>query len=255
MVELVDTVDSKSACSNTVLVRVQSSARLYNWDFLMSWILDYSPIFFDFDGLLVDTEHLHFQAYQKMLENRGISIPWSFTNFAAIAHKSSEGLRKIITTHAPKLVEKESWEALYDQKKSEYGKLLETGILDLMPGALTILETVQMAKIPHAVVTNSTRKQTKIIREKIPELNNIPYWITREDYKSPKPSPDAYIKAIDVLGKSDNMLGFEDALRGINALKRAAITPVLICSPDHPQMSEVPKDSMHYYPSLTSIYQ
>ena len=221
----------------------------------MSWILEYSPIFFDFDGLLVNTEHLHFQAYQTMLENRGVSFPWSFTDFAAVAHKSSEGLRKMITAHAPTLVAEQSWEALYDQKKSEYGKLLEAGTLGLMPGAQTILETVQMAKIPHAVVTNSTRKQTEMIREKIPVLNNIPYWITREDYESPKPSPDAYFKAIEVLGKSDNMLGFEDALRGINALKGAAITPVLICLPDHPQMADVSKDSMHYYPSLTSIYQ
>ena len=221
----------------------------------MSWILEYSPIFFDFDGLLVNTEHLHFQAYQKMLKNLGVSFPWSFTEFAAVAHKSSEGLRKMITAHAPTLVEKQSWETLYDQKKSEYGKLLEAGSSDLMPGAQTILETVQMAKIPHAVVTNSTRKQTEMIREKIPALNNIPYWITREDYDNPKPSPDAYIKAIEVLGKSDKMLGFEDALRGINALKGAAITPVLICSPDHPQMTELSKDSMRYYPSLTSLYQ
>ena len=190
-----------------------------------------------------------------MLKNLGVSFPWSFTEFAAVAHKSSEGLRKMITAHAPTLVEKQSWETLYDQKKSEYGKLLEAGSLDLMPGAQTILETVQMAKIPHAVVTNSTRKQTEMIREKIPALNNIPYWITREDYDNPKPSPDAYIKAIEVLGKSDKMLGFEDALRGINALKGAAITPVLICSPDHPQMTELSKDSMRYYPSLTSLYQ
>ncbi len=221
----------------------------------MSWILEYSPIFFDFDGLLVNTEHLHFQAYQRMFEHRGVSFPWSFTNFAAVAHKSSEGLRKMITTHAPTLVAKESWEVLYDQKKSEYGKLLEAGSLDLMPGAQTILETVQMAKIPHAVVTNSTRKQTEMIRDKIPALNTIPYWVTREDYENPKPSPDAYLKAIKILGKSNNMLGFEDALRGINALKGAAITPVLICSPNHPQMDEIPKDSMRYYPSLTSLYQ
>lgn len=131
----------------------------------MSWILDYSPIF-DFDGLLVNTEHLHFQAYQRMLEENGASFPWDFPSFAAVAHKSSEGLRKLITSHAPALVKSKTWDILYDEKKGEYAKLLEAGSLDLMPGAQTILETVQMAKIPHAVVTNSTRKQTEMIREK-----------------------------------------------------------------------------------------
>ena len=219
----------------------------------MSWILDYSPIFFDFDGLLVNTEHLHFQAYQKMLERNGASFPWDFPSFAAVAHKSSEGLRQLITSHAPMLVASKTWETLYDEKKKEYAKLLEAGSLDLMPGAQTILETVQMAKIPHAVVTNSTRKQTEMIREKIPVLNNIPHWITREDYENPKPSPDAYFKAIEMLGKSDKMLGFEDALRGIRALEGAAITPILVCPSDHPQMDDLSKDSLHYYPSLTNL--
>ena len=219
----------------------------------MSWMLDYSPIFFDFDGLLVNTEHLHFQAYQNMLEGHGALFPWDFSSFAAIAHKSSEGLRKLITSHAPALVKTHSWENLYDQKKDEYAKLLEAGNLELMPGAQTILETVQMAKIPHAVVTNSTRKQTEMIREKIPVLHNIPHWITREDYENPKPSPDAYLKAIEILGKSEKMLGFEDALRGIHALQGAAITPVLICSATHPQMEELPQDLIHHYPSLTAL--
>jgi HAD superfamily hydrolase (TIGR01509 family) len=218
----------------------------------VSWILDYSPIFFDFDGLLVNTERLHYQAYERMMERNGVSFPWDFPTFAEVAHKSSHGLRELITSHAPTLVDTLSWEALYDQKKEEYAQLLEEDNLDLMPGAQTILENVQFAKIPHAVVTNSTRKQTEKIRGKIPLLNKIPHWITREDYQHPKPAPDAYLKAIEVLGKSGKMLGFEDSLRGIRALQGASITPVLICPSDHPQMAEVPKDSLRYYPSLVA---
>ncbi|MDN3509672.1 MAG: HAD family hydrolase, partial [Candidatus Neptunochlamydia sp.] len=174
--------------------------------------------------------------------------------FAAVAHKSSEGLRELITSHAPTLVASKTWGTLYNEKKSEYTKFLETGSVDLMPGAQIALDTVQMAKISHGVVTNSTRKQTEMIREKIPTLNNIPYWITREDYENPKPSPDAYLKAIEVLGKSEKMLGFEDALRGIRALEGAAITAVLVCPSDHPQMADIPNNSLHYYPSLTAIF-
>lgn len=219
----------------------------------MSWILEFSSIFFDFDGLLVNTEHLHYQAYQRMMEENGTTFPWDFPTFAGVAHKSSHGLRELITSHAPNLVKSKSWETLYDQKKDEYAKLLEAGDLDLMPGAQTILETIQMAGIPHAVVTNSTREQTEKIREKIPVLNKIQHWITREDYENPKPAPDAYLKAIEVLGKSDKMLGFEDALRGIRALEGASITPVLVCPQDHPQMTEISEGSLRYFPSFQEI--
>lgn len=221
----------------------------------MRWFLDYSPIFFDFDGLLVNTEHLHYRAYRQMLERHGVSFLWDFPTFASVAHKSSQGLRDLITSHAPALVEEKSWETLYAEKTQEYVQLLEGRNLELMPGAKTLLETVHMAKIPHAVVTNSTREQTEKIREQLPVLNLVPYWITREDYKNPKPSPDAYLKAIEILGRSDKMLGFEDALRGIHALEGASITPVLVCSPEHPQMADISQDTYYYFPSLEQIHQ
>ena len=219
----------------------------------MSWILEYSPIFFDFDGLLVNTEHLHYKAYKTLLESYGISFPWDFAAFASVAHKSSTGLSTLITAHAPKLFEKLDWNAFYEQKKAAYVKLLEEGGLELMPGAKEVLDLVQKAHIPHAVVTNSTLKQITLIREQLPILKKIPHWITREDYANPKPAPDAYLKAIEILGASEKMLGFEDALRGIRALEGAAITPVLVCSSDHPQMAEVFPGSLKVYTSFTEI--
>lgn len=219
----------------------------------MNWILEYSPIFFDFDGLLVNTEHLHFKAYKNLLEKHDIAFPWDFHSFAAVAHKSSEGLRNMITAHAPNLLQSFSWEDLYAEKKTLYVQLLNQGGLELMPGANSILHLVQEAQIPHAVVTNSTYTQISLIREQLPLLQSIPHWITREDYQAPKPAPDAYLKAIEVLGSSEKMLGFEDSLRGIRSLEGASITPVLICSPDHPQMHEVPEGSLRYYPSFTDI--
>lgn len=253
VVKLVDTVDSKSAYSDIVLVRVQSSAFGF-FVCAMHWILDYSPIFFDFDGLLVNTEHLHFQAYQKMLEKNGVSFPWDFFSFALVAHKSAEGLRQLITSHAPELVSSKSWERLYHEKREEYAKILAAGHLQLMPGAKYLLEMVQKAKIPHAVVTNSTQNQTDMIRKKIPFLNTISHWITREDYLHPKPAPDAYRKAVERLGGSKKMLGFEDTLRGALALESASITPVLICPLDHPQMGEVAGKSWRHYPSLVNLF-
>jgi len=196
----------------------------------MNWILKYSPIFFDFDGLLVDTEHLHFKAYQRLLANHGISFPWDFSTYLTVAHKSSSGLRKMITAHAPTLLASHPWDTLYEEKKAAYVQLIGEGGLTLMPGAAEVLKRVHAEGIPHGVVTNSTRKQISIIREQLPILATIPHWITREDYERAKPAPDAYLKAIEIIGSSDIMVGLEDSLKGINALQGASITPILISS-------------------------
>ena len=220
----------------------------------MHWILDYELIFFDFDGLLVNTEYLHFTAYQQLLKAHDVSFPWDFSTFVGIAHQSSEQLRKTITDHCPTLIEKETWEKLYREKQRYYSKLLETHHLEFMPGVPKLLELVQQHRISHAVVTNSTHHQVSSIKRHLPLLKSIPIWITREDYTHPKPAPDAYLKAIEVLGGAkEKMVGFEDALRGIRALEQAHITPVLICPSDHPQLNQIKRDSLPYFPSFKEL--
>src|SRR3990172_6839619 len=47
----------------------------------MHWIYQFQLFLFDFDGLLVNTEDLHFAAYQKMCCDRGFELKWDFERF------------------------------------------------------------------------------------------------------------------------------------------------------------------------------
>lgn len=221
----------------------------------MDTILDHAPLFFDFDGLLVNTEHLHFRAYKKMLESRSASFPWDFRSFVAVAHRSAEGLRTLITSHVPELVASAGWETLYAEKQAAYEQFLLQGEIALMEGVERLLSLVAEADIPRAVVTHSRRTQTDRVREALPILNTIPHWITRADYKEPKPAPDGYLEGIARLGASDRMLGFEDSLRGVSALEAAGIPSVLVCFPDHPQLSDLSKHSCTFYTSFVALLE
>lgn len=187
-------------------------------------------ILLDFDGLLVNTERLHFQAYQKMCEACGFSLPWDFVTFCSIAHRSSIGLKEKMYADLPELYASEpSWDVLYKEKKTEYIKLLSEGAVELMPGAGRFLLHLEQKKIKRAVVTNSPKEQVDLIKQQIPLLQTIPVWITREDYKNPKPEPDGYLKALAKLAEpGDNVLGFEDTLRGYSALESAEIEGIVV---------------------------
>ncbi len=201
----------------------------------MNFLQQYDIFFFDFDGLLVNTEQLHYQAYKALIENHDFEMHWNFHDFALIAHTSSDGLKRAICEKYPPL-NQFPWEALYREKKQLYEALLTSQKLNFMDGAEEVLDLVQDKR--HLVVTNSTKAQIDVIKESLPRLKKIPTFITREDYLNPKPSPDGYLKAIELFGqKSDRMIGFEDAMRGIKSLQGANIHPVLICSSDHPQLS------------------
>lgn len=79
----------------------------------MDWIKEFSLFLFDFDGLLVNTEYLHYQAYQKLVASYGFNLGWSFEKYCSIAHASAEGLRIEILAQFPQLRNKGSWDTLY----------------------------------------------------------------------------------------------------------------------------------------------
>ena len=222
----------------------------------MDWIQKFDLFLFDFDGLLVNTEDLHFAAYQEMCRRRGFSLDWTLAQFFEAAHLSSTGIKEGIYRRFPELQAQEpQWEVLYAEKKQIYQELLSRGELALLPGVEKILQELEKLNKRRCVVTNSTAAQVNAIKEKIPLLKTIPHWFSRESYKEPKPHPECYEIAIQQLGyPKDRMIGFEDSLRGLKALRGAGVpVTLLICPSDHPQLKQKGLLEGFYFPSFEAI--
>jgi len=188
----------------------------------MDW-QNYDLICFDFDGVLVDSESLHFEAYKQMCAKRAISLKWDEEEYAQFALYSADGLKKALLEEYPQL-RQVPWEQLYAEKKAVYQTLLEEKI-ELMPGVQELLEKLQ--GLPTCVVTNSARSQIEKISEMHPILRTIPRWITREDYTKPKPDPECYRLAAK---NAKRVIGFEDSPRGLTALVGSGADAVLVTS-------------------------
>ena len=215
----------------------------------MKWIRDFQLFLFDFDGLLVNTEHLHYQAYVNMLAERGHSMPLTLANFLELAHLNAMAWREALYAAIPDL--EPQWEILYREKKKAYLALLSTGKVELMPGVEKLLNALAHANIRRCVVTNSMLDYVKLICAHIPVLKALPHWITREDYEKPKPSPECYLKAIALHGKpGDRIIGFEDSVRGLRALQQTPALPVLICSRHHPLLEIATQGNVIHSESL-----
>jgi HAD superfamily hydrolase (TIGR01509 family) len=190
---------------------------------------------FDFDGLLVNTEHLHYQAYLVALAERGISLDWSFPAFCERAHLNGDALREALVAEAPQLAGE--WLQFYEEKKRAYQALIVRGKIELMPGVAELLAALEAKQARRCVVTNSTRLQTDLIKGVLPLLKTLPHWITREDYTRPKPDPEGYLRAIALHGQpGDRIIGFEDTIRGLRALQRTPALPILVCPHHHPHV-------------------
>jgi HAD superfamily hydrolase (TIGR01509 family) len=221
----------------------------------MQWIQQYQLFLFDFDGLLVNTEALHYQAYIKMCADRGFQLPWDFDRYSEAAHHSATGLREQIYAEFPGLEAQEpDWDILYAEKKKAFANLIAAGSTPLMPGVAQLLNALEKANIKRCVVTHSALPFIQTIRQQNPILDSIPHWITREDYLHPKPHPECYQIAIDRLAQEgDRIIGFEDSPRGFQALSGTQATPVLVCPPNCAYVDRY-RLQAKYYPNFASMH-
>lgn len=221
----------------------------------MKWIYNFQLFLFDFDGLLVNTEEIHFMAYKRMLSNRGFKLSWSFDQYCNIAHYSSDGLQIKIYEDFPKLKEIEPvWKVLYSEKKQAVIDLINEGLVQLMPGSESLLNALSAANINRCVVTHSPDELISAVRKQNPILNTIPNWLTREHYKEPKPNPECYLKAIEKLAKpGDKIVGFEDTPRGLMALMGTKAKSILVCQTKYPEIPDFLQKGVVHYSAFTDI--
>lgn len=218
----------------------------------MRWVDDFQLFLFDVDGLLVDTEGVHYQAYVNTMASLGYRLEWSFGKYCELAHINATAIKEGLYADFPDL--DPNWEGIYEKKKQAYLTLLSSASVKLMPGVQELLEILKEKNIQRCAVTHSLLEQVLLIRLRLPILDTIPHWITREDYEKPKPDPECYLKAIQLYGKEgDRIIGFEDSVRGLKALRGTSALPVLICPPHHSLLDIAMEGGGVYFESFDKI--
>lgn len=223
----------------------------------MQWIHNFDLFLFDFDGLLTNTEELHYKAYKRMCAERGFDLDWDFARYCKVAHYESDAIRFQIYDKFPELEKLEpSWPVLYLEKKKYMIELLNSGDVEMMPGAERLLKALDEANIKRCVVTNSPLEQIKIIQKHQPILKTIPNWVTRENYKHAKPHPECYEYAIKTYAnEKDRIIGFEDTPRGMWALMKTRALPVMVCAVAYPEIPDLKKAGALHYQSFDELLE
>jgi dTDP-4-dehydrorhamnose reductase/beta-phosphoglucomutase-like phosphatase (HAD superfamily) len=166
------------------------------------------PIFYilDLDGTLLDTDILHYNAYKKAFSTYGKEFcTWETYN----------GLLSI------EVYCKEALGTLYDCVKQEKQRVLcEENTISFMSGAEIFLEWLVQTRQNFAIVTNTSANTVRFFQTKVPLLQKVTQWITREDVKAPKPDSEPYRTAVERFSRSESyILGVENTFTGFVSLK------------------------------------
>jgi beta-phosphoglucomutase len=222
---------------------------------MMQQMDDFQLFLFDFDGLLINSEEIHFLAYKRMCAAHGCLLDWSFDHYCQTAHYSGEGLRTQLFALFPELEAIDpTWHKLYAEKQAIVQQLFMEGAAHLMPGVQEFLERLSQTNATSCVVTHSPDQLVNVMRKKFSIFDTIQYWITRGSYSKPKPHPECYLKAIELYAKpQERVIGFEDTPRGLTALLGTRAKPVLICTAQYPEIPAFISQGVSHYPSFNAF--
>jgi HAD superfamily hydrolase (TIGR01509 family) len=181
----------------------------------------YEAILFDFDGVLADSEPVHFECWQEILRTYGLQLDWQTYLDHGIG-KSDRLLLSMLCNQSDPPMEIERLVAEYPRKKEMFRTrmLAHPAISDEVIELVRDLHDYQLA-----VVTSSgqTEVEPVLIQAGIRDLFHAT--VFGGDVKRHKPAPDPYLLAVEKLGVR-RALVVEDSDAG-EASARAAGLEVL----------------------------
>jgi len=189
--------------------------------------LQYDSILFDFDGVLADTEPLHYQCWKKVLAGFGVELPWDYYSRNCIGTSEHDTIRAYLGLSTPPLEFDQLW-AEYPRKKELFRELILREV-PLAGGAKELLGELRDAGCRMAVVSSSNRREvepalvTAGVREYFEAL------VCGMEVARLKPAPDPYLRAAELLG-SRRPLVVEDSAAGVASAQAAGFDYVRVMS-------------------------
>ncbi len=179
-------------------------------------------IFWDNDGVLVDTERLYFKANKVIFSKIGIDL--SKEVFIEYFLRRSSGTWHLASA---KGFSQDEISGLRKERNDLYGRLLQSEKI-VIEGAEETLRQLY-GKYKMGIVTSSRKDHFEIIHGRSDLLKYFDFILTGEDYENSKPAPDPYLKAVELSGfRKDECIVVEDSERGLRASLAAGLKCIVI---------------------------
>ncbi len=178
-----------------------------------------NAVFFDFDGVLVNSMPFHIQAWQSVFKEVDIAVDANKILLAEGAH-SIEVAREIFAANDVRMSQAEL-QAFVDGKQTLYQNMTEAKFDASAEALLTKLKTIGILT---GLVTGTSRSN---VEHTIPAkaLSLFDAIVTAEDVASGKPNPESYLLASQMLNLVPSYcLAIENAPLGIQAARLAGMS-------------------------------
>lgn len=191
-------------------------------------------LIFDFDGVIADTEPLHFSGLQKTLREIGIDLTESdyFANY--LGYDDRGCFLAALTAHG-RPIDPATLTQLMERKADAYLESVKDHAV-IFPGVAGLVREAA-ARYPLAIASGALRHEIEYILEQAGLRKEFSHITSAEDVTRGKPDPQPFLLALEALRRLHNptlapdaCLVIEDSLPGIRGAKAAGMKVLAVAN-------------------------
>jgi beta-phosphoglucomutase len=197
-----------------------------------------AAVIFDFDGIVVDTEPIHYRSFQVVLEPLGLGYSWDEYVDRYMGFDDRDAFREAFRS-AGRELDGNFLEELIALKASLFQDVVGEGVTPY-PGVVELITSLA-GELPVALCSGALRSDVDPILSRLFLDKAFSVKVTAEEVPASKPDPASYALAVQRLAKTfpgrgivpSRCVAIEDTPAGIASASRAGI-PVLAVTNSYP---------------------
>lgn len=191
-------------------------------------------VIFDFDGVIVDSEPLHYRAFQEVLKPEGIQFSFSEYMDYYIGFDDRDAFKEAFKLAGKDLGES-GLSGLIRSKSITFEAIVRKGI-KAFPGAKTLVRDLASRGIPLAIASGALKDEIILILEKLSLISFFKTIVSADQVKKSKPDPETYVVALQKLREQLNdrelnpalCVAIEDTPAGIKSARGAGLKVIAV---------------------------
>uniref|UniRef100_A0A1J3DE99 Haloacid dehalogenase-like hydrolase domain-containing protein n=1 Tax=Noccaea caerulescens TaxID=107243 RepID=A0A1J3DE99_NOCCA len=233
---------------------------------------------FDCDGVILESENLHRQAYNDAFSHFNVRCPSSPSESLNWSLEFYDKFQNLVGGGKPKMrwyFRENGWptstifdsppendddrakliDTLQDWKTERYKEIIKSGSVEARPGVVRLMDEARAAGKKLAVCSAATKSSVILCLENLIEterFQGLDCFLAGDDVREKKPDPSIYITAAEKLGVSvKDCLVIEDSVIGLQAATKAGMSCVITYTSSTSDQDF--KDAIAVYPDLSNV--
>lgn len=188
--------------------------------------MSFDAILFDFDGVLADTEPVHYACWRDIMQPFGIELGWEFYQSHCIGVSDRLMVAQLASERVPPIPFELIWPE-YDRKQLMFRARLEEDPPFLPDTVQLIHDLSSIYRL--AVVSSSGRLEVEPPVERAGIHACFQAFVCGREVPNLKPAPDPYLRAAELLGVKRPLV-VEDSDAGVASAQAAGFEVVRVSS-------------------------